>query len=567
MTRARRGAVVCMLAIATLGTTCPDQPNWDLVFERSSVEGSRGWTGGDGAISIPLPGGGTLWIFGDSYVSGWNSATQQRVFGPGLLADVVFGTTIGVQEGASPPDPASIRFYARTGAGEVSDITTGVVGNRIAFFSHAMLGVEPPPGAISLLWPQGGACLSCEDPDPGNDRLAVSLVHLQMCNPQDGGEACMPLCLTGASESCTTGFRFLSHVLARIENPRDPVSEWRASTAHTGPSNVVWGASFVERPDGLYIFGRRDPDMVLARADVDDLLDQDAWSFWDGSGWRPGSLLGTHAPATVAENVGAFFSVDEIARHGIQRFVLVHTHPVMDHFLFVRPSTSLTGWPPLSPKTTRLDLRSIDETLQATIDDDIRNGECDPASAGGVPDYGRCGVSYHGLAHDQISRRDAHGIRRLVFSYIVPVSPSGSAADANYYRPRFGFVPLDRIDPWCNPAQSLCWKGINHQLAPRELGPGEEYREVFDVGGSDSFLALLHTLSGDADLYVRLGEAPTLSEYDCRPGGRGRRPELCQLAAGAATRAHVLVRARDASTFTLRASYDGTQGLAPWHSP
>jgi len=152
-----------------------------------------------------------------------------------------------------------------------------------------------------------------------------------------------------------------------------------------------------------------------------------------------------------------------------------------------------------------------------------------------------------------------------VFSYIVPVSPSGSPADAHYYRPRFGFVPLDLVDPWCDPARSLCWKGINHQLAPRALGPGEEYREVFDVGESDEFLALLHTLSGDADLSVRLGEAPTLSEYDCRPGGRGRRPELCRLAARAATRAHVLVRARDASTsFTLRTSYDGTQGLAPW---
>src|SRR6188472_3899097 len=38
-------------------------------FRRSS-----GWTGGDATISIPLPDGRTIWLFGDSYINNYNAA-------------------------------------------------------------------------------------------------------------------------------------------------------------------------------------------------------------------------------------------------------------------------------------------------------------------------------------------------------------------------------------------------------------------------------------------------------------------------------------------------------------
>ena len=61
--------------------------------------------------------------------------------------------------------------------------------------------------------------------------------------------------------------------------------------------------------------------------------------------------------------------------------------------------------------------------------------------------------------------------------------------------------------------------------------------------------------SGDADLYVRFGSAPTTSAYDCRPylGGNN---EICTFAAPQAGTYHVMLRGFSAfSGVTLRGSY------------
>jgi len=66
--------------------------------------------------------------------------------------------------------------------------------------------------------------------------------------------------------------------------------------------------------------------------------------------------------------------------------------------------------------------------------------------------------------------------------------------------------------------------------------------------------------SGDADLYVRRGSAPTTSSYDCRPYRAGNN-ESCTFAAPTAGTWHVMVRGY--STFsgvTLTASYTEPSG-------
>lgn len=70
--------------------------------------------------------------------------------------------------------------------------------------------------------------------------------------------------------------------------------------------------------------------------------------------------------------------------------------------------------------------------------------------------------------------------------------------------------------------------------------------------------------SGDADLYVRLGSAPTTSTYTCRSNG-GSNAETCTIAAPAAGTWHVLVRGYSAySGLTLRGSYStGPADVAP----
>jgi hypothetical protein len=79
------------------------------------------------------------------------------------------------------------------------------------------------------------------------------------------------------------------------------------------------------------------------------------------------------------------------------------------------------------------------------------------------------------------------------------------------------------------------------------------YQAVTMVPGS-IFKALSGT--GDADLYVRFGAAPTTALYNCRPYTDGSN-ETCQLTVPAnATQAYVMVRGYAASsTFTLTRSW------------
>ncbi len=47
--------------------------------------------------------------------------------------------------------------------------------------------------------------------------------------------------------------------------------------------------------------------------------------------------------------------------------------------------------------------------------------------------------------------------------------------------------------------------------------------------------------SGDADLYVRFGQAPTINEYDCRPYAVGNN-ETCTFATAQAGTYYIMVR-------------------------
>jgi PKD repeat protein len=69
--------------------------------------------------------------------------------------------------------------------------------------------------------------------------------------------------------------------------------------------------------------------------------------------------------------------------------------------------------------------------------------------------------------------------------------------------------------------------------------------------------------SGDADLYVRFGAAPTTSTYDCRPY-KGGNEETCSIATAQAGTYYVMVRAYTAySGLSLTGSYTTTTNQAP----
>ncbi len=105
--------------------------------------------------------------------------------------------------------------------------------------------------------------------------------------------------------------------------------------------------------------------------------------------------------------------------------------------------------------------------------------------------------------------------------------------------------------------------------------PDGEYRESFSVAKDEIravaplsvkpgtlFRAQL-TGTGDADLYVRFGDAPTLELFDCRPYLDQTSTETCTLDVPAtASTAHVMVHGYAAATVDLVVTYTSGGGMA-----
>ncbi|MFC3129898.1 S8 family peptidase [Coralloluteibacterium stylophorae] len=90
---------------------------------------------------------------------------------------------------------------------------------------------------------------------------------------------------------------------------------------------------------------------------------------------------------------------------------------------------------------------------------------------------------------------------------------------------------------------------------------GTELRFTMTVPAGASGLKFVQSGgSGDADLYVRFGSAPTTSSYDCRPYQSGNN-ETCTIATAQAGTYHVLVRGYSSfSGVSLTGSYTASSG-------
>ena len=90
---------------------------------------------------------------------------------------------------------------------------------------------------------------------------------------------------------------------------------------------------------------------------------------------------------------------------------------------------------------------------------------------------------------------------------------------------------------------------------------GTELRYTINVpAGASNLNIAIAGGSGDADLYVRFGSAPTTSSYDCRPYAGGNN-ESCPVASPQAGTYHVMVRGYSAfSGVTLTGSYTAGGG-------
>ncbi|MFP3944153.1 MAG: DUF4185 domain-containing protein [Alphaproteobacteria bacterium] len=181
-----------------------------------------GWLGGDAAYSVALPGGQTLWLFGDTFIGEPGAATRRD-------ADLIANS---VALSACRAGEWSIRYHWRNG--------------------EAPAAVFTPPDATSTThevryWPMDGFVRG--------DTLYVFLSRVRMT--ERGG----PL-----------GFAIEGVDLARIENPGRPPAQWKISYSPVLRGEpALPGAAVLPREDHVLLYTpltgkeRKERPVALAR--------------------------------------------------------------------------------------------------------------------------------------------------------------------------------------------------------------------------------------------------------------------------------------------------------------
>jgi hypothetical protein len=202
------------------------------------------WIGADGASSVDLGGGRTLWLFADTWVDPAGNASRRSA--------TLVRNSVAIQSGYDPA-AADIDFYWGSGAG----------GAPRAFFS-ASNG--------EWFWPGHGIRL---------DGLVV--VFLNRMRRSDAG----------------LGFESVGWNLALIHNPDDGPPQWRTQVLEmpTERLGITPGfAGALHRKGFVYALGSADPvkthPVYVARWPVDDVkqgrFDDPEWWTGPDTGWVSG---------------------------------------------------------------------------------------------------------------------------------------------------------------------------------------------------------------------------------------------------------------------------------------
>lgn len=348
--------------------------------------------GGDGAASCPLPGGRTLWLFGDSCIA----AVVDGRYQPGWwMTNNVAAVTVDPPRGEAPaPGSAVARFGDRPEPGEPSGFVVPPAGGR-ARWSWPCDGaiVVGPAGEERLLIFYGDLARRVDEPAPGE----------------------------------VWNFKFVGNRVAIIENPSEAPKAWRvvqhaleprdSGRMKDGAPTISWGVVVMRDPessgDRLVIFGVDgsnpfNKQAVVARVQVAKAHDFSEWRFWTGSSWSPRES----EAATVINHVVDEFTIHhEPARGDAERgrWLLIQGEPVLGHRILVRQApTPLGPWSDGHPIYT-VPEPSNDEKL----------------------------ITYGAKAHPHLS---APG--ELLISYCINSLDFGSLSrDVEIYRPRFLRVP------------------------------------------------------------------------------------------------------------------------------
>lgn len=262
------------------------------------------WLGADAAITVPLGGERTLWLFGDTFV-----ATSERLT---RRESTMVRNTIALQTGLDPLR-AEIGFHWATAPD----------GRPASYF---------PERDLTWYWPGGGVRLAAGP-------LLIFLYTLE------------------AAPGRGLGFQSAGFALAIIDDPSEPVPDWKPRI-HVGgepgfdalPATAVveqgeHTVALAIRQDGIHAGALvRYPSTALARGDFVGA------EWWAGPelGWKRESELPAGGPVFVLDDAGAECSLHFDRSSG--RYVHVASYGFGSTTIGLRTAPELTGpWTP--PRT------------------------------------------------------------------------------------------------------------------------------------------------------------------------------------------------------------------------
>jgi hypothetical protein len=243
--------LVCLLLAACTGLAgagdaahfgAQPAPDFNALFTRCGP----GWTGGDGTLSIALPDGRTLWLFGDSFLGTVRPDGTRPADSPLVRNCLVVqeGQRLETLHGGSARDPEAFLMpqdpeaWYWPGDGTVS-------GRQVQIFFHRYRHVSP--GIWGWAWD--------------------GTVMADLALPE--------LTVQGVTETPAAG-------------------------------GVVYGAALLETDSWIYIYGTKRRGAVnhlhLARAPRNHL--EAPWQFWTGTGWTQAATASQSLLAGVGRQFG-----------------------------------------------------------------------------------------------------------------------------------------------------------------------------------------------------------------------------------------------------------------------
>lgn len=269
-------------------------PELDQLFQRT-----EGWIGADGAHSVELGGGRTLWLFSDTWVGSIRDGHRTDA---GLV-----NNTVALQRG--PREAPNLEFSIRRSATD---------GTPTAFLA--------PPDGRGWFWLQAGAV--------AGGRLHVFLPQLERTD--DPGVFGFRSC--GLWLASTADFRGDDPLAWRFELAPFPHAEFTPERERT------FGCAALVHGGFLYAYGTEDVidtfrarHLILARVPVERAGEPNAWRFFADGDWQPDFRRASR----LFDGMGSEAAVLHQPARG--RFVLVYTENGLSERILARSAPDPWG--------------------------------------------------------------------------------------------------------------------------------------------------------------------------------------------------------------------------------